>query len=90
MSRSELIQKLEGQKKFANKNGFWLLLVLAIFVVLFIWLSNHEDVIPESFRPLVLVVSLLGGFYGILAVFVIRSNKQMKESGLHCPQCKKV
>jgi len=89
MNRAELIKKLESQKKVQDQTGYWLLSFLVLFGLLFAWLSRHEDVFPESIRPLVLLVILFGGLYGTLIAFGIRAKKQRGKLGLCCPQCKK-
>ena len=88
MSRAELIQMLESQKKIQNRTGYWLLSYLVLFV-LGVWASKHQNIIPEDTLTAILLIGLFGGIYGTLIVVAICTKKQREKLGLCCPRCKK-
>jgi hypothetical protein len=89
MTRAEFIEKNESQRKNSARVNAWYLGYLVVFALCLIWLNKHENPLPEVVRGPILMIGLFGGLFGIIIFFGKRAQKQRRELGLYCPQCKK-
>jgi hypothetical protein len=84
MTRAELIEKNESQRKNSARVNKWFLGYLAVFALFFSWSDKNGYGNPPIWE-----ISLFGGLFGILIFFGRRAQKQRRELGLFCPHCKK-
>jgi hypothetical protein len=89
MTRAEFIQKLKVWKKQADKTGYLMLFCQVLLLVLVVFVCKYSDSFPKTWQPLVMLANLVGGFFGIVAVFGSHAKKFRKHFGLCCPNCRK-